>query len=87
MSDVNKNLIGNPDRFSFSPLFAVLPSSGKVNRLRDYTSSLFARYEALKSHHPDSLSADDNTKAVNIESDMLKEILEWLSVSTEDSKE
>ena len=38
-----------PDAFSLSPLGAVLPSVGRVARLEEALSALFARHETVQS--------------------------------------
>jgi len=89
MNESLKNLSNNQDEFSFSPLFSVLPSYGKVNRLSNFTSSLFARYESLKTNisNTEASLGDTSNRAVNQEIEMLEQVLEWLSVSLNDSDE
>jgi len=78
-------LYSPPESFSLSPLLSILPVKGGVGELEKLTSSFYARYEkvtALKKN----LGADEaseTTRRVVAEEVMLKQILEWLSVSTE----
>ena len=66
----------------------MVPSRGKVGRLESQTSSLFARYEKVQAVHKELLAGEDgreHAKSFAAEALMLKEVLDWLSVSTEDA--
>lgn len=66
-----------PDAFSLSPLASILPSVGRVARLEEALSSLFARHETVQS----ALRAEEGDALdLQAEEAMLREILAWLSV-------
>lgn len=71
-----------PDGFTSSPLLALVPSLGKVNRLHSYTSSIYARYEKVSEIAKELLSSDDveAKRRCQAEENMLREVLEWLAV-------
>lgn len=75
-----------PDPFSISPFLALLPVRGSVNELERMTNSLFARYEkvlAIKKGLGAGVSAEMQRR-VQAEELMLKQVLDWLSVNTEE---
>lgn len=66
-----------PDAFSLSPLVSILPSAGRVARLEESLSSLFARHETIQS----AIRREENDSSnLQVEEAMLREILAWLSV-------
>jgi len=83
---MKRPIFSAPDPFSLSPFLALLPVRGSVNELERMTSSLFARYEKVltikKSLGPGT--AQDMQRRVQAEELMLKQVLDWLSVNTEE---
>lgn len=85
-SIMKRPIYSPPDPFSISPFLALLPVRGSVNELERMTSSLFARYEkvlTLKKSLGESPSAEMQRR-MQAEELMLKQVLDWLSVNTED---
>ena len=79
---MKRSLISPPEAFSLSPLLTLLPSVGDVNRLDAFSSSLFARCEAV-SRQVESLSDSADREAMNrmrAEESMLRTVLDWLSI-------
>jgi hypothetical protein len=76
----------NPDQFSLSPLFAVLPSLGNVSRLESLVSALFARFEAVEALR-EHIEAPEARSKLGNEAAMLRQILDWLAVQPEEGEE
>lgn len=79
-----RSLFTPPDQYSLSPLFALLIDRGNIAKLSGFKSSLFARYEKVKSIRGeiDSKEQRDLMKRLNLEEEMLCEVLDWLEVKT-----
>lgn len=79
-----RSLYSAPESFSLSPLLSLLPVKGVVGNLEKLTASFYARYEkvhALKK----SLGGERQGEAwqrLTAEEGMLKQVLDWLAVST-----
>lgn len=82
---MSKNVLDQPDQFSMSPLLAILPDKGSLERLEGLTTSLYARYEKVSHLLRDiqESSAGDMRKRLVAEQVMLKLVLDWLEVGTE----
>ena len=81
-SSFQRGRFGASDPFSLSPLVALLPVHGRVGGLAALTSSLFARYEKVQSLLKE-VNPEENRQAygrLTAEGDMLKQVLDWLSV-------
>ena len=81
-----------PDEYNTSPLFSLLKSNGSLVKLKSYTNSLFARHENVSSLIEDlekNEELPENEKDILrkhiVEKNMLKQVLDWLTVDT-DSK-
>ncbi len=84
---MKRPIFSSPDPFSISPFLALLPVKGSVNELRQMTSSLFARYEKVLiiKKNLGANAAGDLQRRMLAEEGMLKQVLDWLSVHTEDN--
>lgn len=73
-----------PEEFVHSPLLSLLPVAGTIGELERIRSSLYARYEkvtAIKKNLLDSGERQSDLPArVKHEEEMLRHVLEWLSV-------
>lgn len=79
---MKRSLYGPADPFTISPMLSLLPVQGRIGRLEALTSSLYARFEKVKSLQKDS-SADGQQRRFVAESLMLKQVLDWLSLQPE----
>ena len=81
-----RSLYSPPEGFSLSPLLSLLPVKGVVGSLEKLTASFYARYEkvhALKK----ALGKERQGEAwqkLNAEEGMLKQVLDWLAVNTDE---
>ena len=79
------NRITGSDPFSLSPMLSLLPVGGNLSKLESFTSSLFARYEKVMSllESEQISSGTESHQRLIAEQNMLKQVLDWLNVRTE----
>ena len=84
---MKRTLFDPIEPFSLAPLVALLPRRGRIERLSALTSSLFARFEKVNGLIKESESQPntDIFSRLNKEREMLKQVLEWLEVNTQES--
>ena len=84
---MKRTLFDPIEPFSLAPLVALLPRRGRIERLSTLTSSLFARFEKVNGliKESDSQANADIFSRLNKEREMLKQVLEWLEVNTQES--
>jgi hypothetical protein len=82
---MKRRLFSPPEQFSLSPLLALLPVLGKVDKLEGLTASLFARYEKVMALRKSVAEAGDtdNRRRLDAEANMLSEVLAWLEIRPE----
>lgn len=76
---MKRNLWAPPDTFSVSPLFSLLPTEGKPEKLLDLLPSLFARLERVESLRRtlgDEADAEQRRRCL-AEEMMLRRVLDW----------
>lgn len=82
---MRRSPISPPDTFSLSPLLSLLPVKGKIGSLPALTNSLYARYEKVQALLHEFEGDEDSVfiKRLNAEAQMLKQVLDWLTLSPE----
>jgi hypothetical protein len=87
---MKKQLFSSPEAFSLLPLLSLLPVHGKVAKLKDLTTSLFARYEKVHSMQREITTSTDNDRELSrrlaVEEAMLRQVLDWLEVKPESNR-
>jgi hypothetical protein len=86
---MKKAIFSRPDPYGLAPFTLLLPAGADISRLQGFTSSLFARYERvsalikeLESQNPPEEGAIEAGKLAAEEA-MLKQVLDYLSLSPE----
>lgn len=69
----------NKDLFSSAPLLCLLPEKSALKDLDQYAASFYARYERVSEQKED--------RELQPEEDMLRQILDWLSLYNEFEKQ
>ncbi len=83
---MKRSLLSAPDPFSLSPMIVLLPVQGSIEKLEALTSSLYARYEKVQALHREIVpgqASQGSLRAHSGEANMLKQVLDWLSVKPE----
>ena len=85
---MRKPIYSYPDAFSMSPFMVLLPVRGSVVKLPSLSTSLFARYEKVKSQIQEAESHQDNAllPRFRAEEAMLKHVLDWVATHKEAGK-
>jgi hypothetical protein len=79
---MKRSLFATPDAYSVMPLLALVPSFGKPSKLEALVSSLHARLETVQELRS-AESQRGQAKRYLVEEDMLREVLDWLSIRSE----
>lgn len=80
---MKKSLFSQPDTFSISPLLALLPVMGNLQKLDQLSASLYARYEKVAALKKNVDSNDLAYKNFIAEQEMLKQVLDYLNIKPE----
>lgn len=77
----------SPDYFASNPLLAILPVRGRLGKLEDYSASLFARYEKVSGLIKELSDSSDREAARRLyaEQGMLRQVLDWLSITPKEA--
>ncbi len=74
--------MSNSDFFQFQPITAILPEGGDLALLEKYSSALYARLEKVQAFLSDSEKNNAARESLQAESEMLKQVIDWLSLRT-----